>query len=59
MTTFAMLLGTFPLAIAQGAGAASRQQIGWTILGGMFVGTIFTLFIVPTVYSCIATKKIK
>ena len=57
MTTAAMVLGTLPLALAQGAGAASRQQIGWAIVGGMTIGTIFTLFIVPTVYTCLATKK--
>ncbi|EKE02000.1 MAG: acriflavin resistance plasma membrane protein [uncultured bacterium] len=57
MTTAAMVLGTFPLALASGAGAVSRQQIGWVIIGGMTVGTIFTLFVVPTIYTYIATKK--
>ncbi|EKD45779.1 MAG: hypothetical protein ACD_69C00139G0002 [uncultured bacterium] len=57
MTTAAMVLGAVPLALASGAGAVSRRQIGWVIIGGMLVGTIFTLFIVPTVYTYIATKK--
>ena len=59
MTTAAMVLGSLPLALAHGAGAISRQQIGWVIVGGMTVGTIFTLFVVPVMYTYIATKKIK
>jgi multidrug efflux pump len=51
MTTGAMVLGALPLALATGAGAESRQQIGWVIVGGMTLGTILTLFVVPTVYS--------
>lgn len=56
MTTAAMLLGALPLAIASGAGATSRQQLGWVIFGGMFVGTLFTLFIIPVVYATLASK---
>jgi multidrug efflux pump len=51
MTTAAMVLGAVPLAIASGAGAESRQQIGWVIVGGMTVGTLLTLFILPAVYT--------
>jgi Cu/Ag efflux pump CusA len=51
MTTGAMVLGTIPLALASGAGAESRQQIGWVIVGGLLLGTFFTLFVVPTVYT--------
>jgi multidrug efflux pump len=51
MTTGAMVLGALPLALASGAGAESRQQIGWVIVGGMTIGTLLTLFVVPTVYS--------
>jgi len=54
MTTGAMVLGAVPLAIATGAGAESRQQIGWVIVGGMSLGTLLTLFVLPTVYSYIA-----
>ncbi|MDA8484159.1 efflux RND transporter permease subunit [Pseudomonas resinovorans] len=50
MTTGAMVLGSVPLAIASGAGAESRQQIGMVIVGGLLVGTFFTLFVVPTLY---------
>jgi len=50
MTTFAMVLGALPLALSTGAGAESRQQIGWVIVGGMSVGTLLTIFVVPTVY---------
>lgn len=57
MTTAAMVLGTVPLAIATGAGAVSRHQIGWVIIGGMLVGTMFTLFVVPAIYTYIATQK--
>ena len=58
MTTGAMVLGAVPLAIASGAGAESRQQIGWVIVGGMSLGTVLTLFVVPTVYTLFARKKV-
>lgn len=58
MTTSAMILGAVPLAFAHGAGAVSRQQIGWVIIGGMFIGTIFTLFVIPFMYVCITRKKV-
>ncbi|MDR2794856.1 MAG: efflux RND transporter permease subunit [Holosporaceae bacterium] len=57
MTTFAMVIGSVPLALASGAGAASRKQIGWAIVGGMSFGTLFTLFIVPIVYIFLARLK--
>jgi len=57
MTTGAMVLGALPLALATGAGAESRQQIGWVIIGGMSIGTFFTLFIVPVVYSLLSRKE--
>ena len=56
MTTGAMVLGAVPLAIATGAGAEARQEIGWVIVGGMTFGTAFTLFVVPTVYTYLARK---
>lgn len=56
MTTGAMVLGAIPLALASGAGAESRQAIGWVIVGGMSVGTLFTLFIVPTFYLIVARQ---
>ena len=56
MTTGAMVLGALPLAIATGAGAEARHQIGWMIVGGMSFGTLFTLFVVPVVYLLLAGK---
>ena len=54
MTTGAMVLGSVPLAIATGAGAESRHQIGWVIVGGLLFGTLLTLFVVPTAYTLLA-----
>lgn len=59
MTTAAMVLGSLPLALAHGAGAVSRRQIGWVIIGGMAIGTLFTLFVVPTVYTYLAREKVR
>ena len=56
MTTGAMVLGSVPLALATGAGAESRQQIGWVIVGGMSLGTLLTIFVVPTMYSLLARQ---
>lgn len=58
MTTGAMVLGALPLALATGAGAESRQQIGWVIVGGMSLGTLLTIFVVPTMYSVFARAKV-
>ncbi len=57
MTTGAMVLGAVPLALATGAGAESRQQIGWVIVGGMSLGTLLTIFVVPTVYTLFARQQ--
>jgi multidrug efflux pump len=54
MTTGAMVLGALPLALATGAGSASRQQIGWVIVGGMLCGTFFSLIVIPVAYSYLA-----
>ncbi|WP_374308618.1 efflux RND transporter permease subunit [Dongia sp.] len=56
MTTGAMVLGTIPLAMAAGAGAESRQAIGWVIVGGLTFGSFFTLFVVPVAYTLIAAR---
>ena len=58
MTTGAMVLGALPLALATGAGAESRRQIGWVIVGGMSLGTLLTVFVVPTVYSLLARRRV-
>ncbi|UCE30675.1 MAG: efflux RND transporter permease subunit [Burkholderiales bacterium] len=57
MTAGAMILGAVPLALATGAGAESRIQIGWVIVGGMSFGTVLTLFVVPAVYSMMARRR--
>src|SRR6185436_9990535 len=54
MTTAAMVVGMIPLLIASGAGAASRFSIGLVIVSGMSIGTLFTLFVVPAVYTVLA-----
>ena len=46
-----------PLAIATGAGAESRSEIGWVIVGGISFGTVFTLFVVPTAYTLLARTR--
>jgi len=57
MTAGTMILGSLPLALAHGAGAESRQQIGWVIVGGMTLGTFLTLFVVPAAYLMIARSR--
>jgi len=59
MTTAAMVLGVLPLVFASGAGAASRFSIGLVIAAGMSIGTLFTLFVVPTFYTFIAHDRKK
>jgi multidrug efflux pump len=54
MTTAAMVVGLVPLLIASGAGAASRFSIGLVIVAGMSIGTLFTLFVLPAVYTMLA-----
>ncbi|MDB5844628.1 MAG: acriflavin resistance protein, partial [Polaromonas sp.] len=58
MTTGAMVLGALPLALASGAGAESRTQIGWVIVGGMSLGTLLTVFVVPTMYALFARAAV-
>ena len=59
MTTAAMVLGAIPLVIATGAGAESRRQIGWVVAGGMMIGTVFTLFVIPAVYTYLSSRRKK
>ncbi len=54
MTTAATIAGHFPLTLVSGAGAAARNSIGLVLVGGMFVGTLFTLFVVPSIYMLVA-----
>ncbi|MDC0344961.1 efflux RND transporter permease subunit [Alphaproteobacteria bacterium] len=57
MTTLAMVIGALPLALASGAGSESRQQIGWVVVGGMTLGTIFTLYVVPLIYTFFSRQR--
>lgn len=54
MTTVATIAGHFPLVLVTGAGAEARNSIGLVLVGGMFIGTLFTLFVVPSIYMLIA-----
>ncbi|MES2412791.1 MAG: efflux RND transporter permease subunit [Pseudomonadota bacterium] len=58
MTTGAMVLGALPLALSHGAGAESRTQIGWVIVGGMSLGSLLAVFVVPTMYTLFARKTV-
>ena len=57
MTTAAMVLGAVPLAFATGAGAESRHAIGLVIVGGLVIGTFFTLFVIPVAYTLLARES--
>nr|MBA3922261.1 efflux RND transporter permease subunit [Nostocaceae cyanobacterium] len=57
MTSFAFMLGIFPLVIAEGAGAASRISLGTAVLGGMLLSTFLSLFVVPILYILIASLR--
>jgi multidrug efflux pump len=54
MVSAATIGGHFPLTLVTGAGAAARNSIGLVLVGGMFIGTLFTLFVVPSIYMLIA-----
>ena len=59
MTSVATIAGHFPLVMVSGAGAAARNSIGLVLVGGMAIGTLFTLFIVPSLYILIAKDRNK
>jgi multidrug efflux pump len=59
MTTIATVVGHFPLTLVEGPGAAARNSIGIVLVGGMTIGTLFTLFVVPSVYVLIAKDHSK
>ena len=56
MTSAAMVLGAVPLALSHGAGAEARQAIGWVVVGGILVGTLLTLFVIPAFYTLIVRR---
>jgi multidrug efflux pump len=57
MTTGAMVLGAVPLAIATGAGAEARRPIGWVIVGGLLLGTLLTLYVIPAAYTLLVGAR--
>jgi multidrug efflux pump len=59
MTSLATVFGHFPLILVTGAGAAARNSIGLVLVGGMTIGTIFTLLIVPSLYMLMAKEQKK
>ena len=58
MTTAAMVVGLVPLLFASGAGASSRFGLGIVIVVGMVVGTLFTLFVLPSIYTLISKRRV-
>ena len=50
MTSFAFILGLFPLVVAQGAGAVTRHAVGTPVFGGMIAASVFGIFIIPLLY---------
>jgi multidrug efflux pump len=57
MTTVATVAGHFPLTLVTGAGAAARNSIGLVLVGGMAIGTLFTLFVLPSIYMLLAKDR--
>jgi multidrug efflux pump len=58
MTTAATVVGHFPLVIATGPGAGARNSIGIMLVSGMIIGTVFTLFVVPSIYMLVARRHV-
>jgi multidrug efflux pump len=56
MTTGSTIAGYFPLVLVTGAGAAARNSIGLVLVGGMTIGTVFTLFVIPSIYMLVARE---
>src|SRR6185436_958205 len=54
MTTVATVCGHFPLTLVTGPGAVARNSIGIVLVGGMAIGTLFTLFVLPSLYVLLA-----
>ncbi len=58
MTTAATVVGHFPLVLATGPGAGARNSIGTMLVSGMIIGTLFTLFVVPSIYMLVARTRV-
>jgi multidrug efflux pump len=59
MTTAATVVGHFPLVLATGPGAGARNSIGIVLVSGMVIGTLFTLFVVPSIYMVVARNRVR
>ena len=59
MTTAATVIGHFPLVLATGPGAGARNSIGIMLVSGMIIGTMFTLFVVPSIYMLVAKTRVR
>jgi multidrug efflux pump len=57
MTTAATVVGHFPLVMATGPGAGARNSIGIMLVSGMIIGSLFTLFVVPSIYMLVARRR--
>ncbi|MEX0661869.1 MAG: efflux RND transporter permease subunit [Balneolaceae bacterium] len=57
MTTISTVLGILPIALALGAGAESRSSMGIAVVGGLIIGSFFTLYVIPAVYSYLSSDK--
>jgi multidrug efflux pump len=57
MTSAATVVGHFPLVLASGPGAGARNSIGIMLVSGMIIGTLFTLFVVPSIYVLVARTR--
>lgn len=58
MTTAAIVVAVVPLMIASGPGAVSRNHLGLVLASGMTIGTLFTLFVLPVIYTYIAERRV-
>jgi len=59
MTTFSMIFGMLPIALASGASAESKNGLAWVIIGGLISSLLFTLVLVPAVYTTMEIYKEK
>ncbi|HYV91742.1 MAG TPA: efflux RND transporter permease subunit [Chitinophagales bacterium] len=57
MTTIATIFGAFPIALALGSGALSRRGMGFVVMGGLLIALVFTLFVIPAMYSYLSRAK--
>jgi multidrug efflux pump len=57
MTTISTILGILPIALALGAGSESRSSMGIAVIGGLLIGSVFTLYVIPAMYSYMSTDK--